>query len=94
VLGAGYYQGSAIYRYVVAELDATLKAGNPNLVFSNSVQHGFTVVDVRADQVQATFHLIPSSEVNKDYSKRADAELQGKFTTHAFRVQNGTITPA
>ncbi len=94
VLGAGYYQGSAIYRYVVAELDATLKAGNPNLVFSNSVQHGFTVVDVRADQVQATFHLIPSSEVNKDYSKRDDAELQGKFTTHAFRVQNGTITPA
>ncbi len=94
VLGAGYYQGSAIYRYVVAELDATLKAGNPNLVFSNSVQHGFMVVDVRPDQVQATFHLIPSSEVNKDYSKRADAELQGKFTTQAFRVQNGAITPA
>jgi alkaline phosphatase D len=94
VLGAGYYQGSAIYRYVVAELDATLKAGNPNLVFSNSVQHGFMMVDVRADQVQATYHLIPSSEVNKDYSKRDDAELQGKFTTHAFRVQNGTITPA
>jgi alkaline phosphatase D len=94
VLGAGYYQGSAIYRYVVAELDATLKAANPNLAFSNSVQHGFLMVDVGADQVQATYHLIPSSEVNKDYSKRAAAELQGKFTTHAFRVQNGAITPA
>jgi len=94
VLGAGYYAGSAIYRYVVADLDTTLKAGNPNLVFSDSVQHGFLVVDVQANQVQATYHLIPASEVNKDYSKRPEADLTGKFTTRSFRVQNGAITPA
>jgi alkaline phosphatase D len=93
VLGAGYYSGSAIYRYVVAELDPTLKAGNPNLVFSDSMQHGFMVVDVQANQVQATYHLIPSSEVNKDYSKRPD-DLPGKFTSRSFKVQNGAITPA
>jgi alkaline phosphatase D len=94
VLGAGYYPGSAIYNHVVARLDETLKAGNEKLVFSNSTEHGFLVVDVQADQAVATYHLIPSTEVDKDYSKRTPEELQRKFTTQRFRVQNGDITSA
>ncbi|WP_224241932.1 alkaline phosphatase D family protein [Hyalangium gracile] len=94
VMGAGYSQGSAIYRYAVAEMDATLKAGNPGLVFANSEAHGFMIVDIRADQAVATYHLIPSSEIHKDYSVRSAEELKSRFTTQAFRVQNGTITPA
>jgi alkaline phosphatase D len=94
VLGAGYYQGSAIYKYVVAGLDDTLKAGNPGLKFSNSTQHGFLVVDIQADKATATYHLIPSSEIDKDYSKRTAEELQRKFTTSRFVVQNGDITAA
>jgi len=94
VLGAGYYSGSAIYRHVVAELDATLKAGNDKLAYSNSTQHGFLVVDIQADQALATFHLISSTEVDKDYSKRTPGELQREFSTHSFRVKDGAITPA
>ncbi|KFE67579.1 alkaline phosphatase D family protein [Hyalangium minutum] len=94
VLGAGYYSGSAIYKYVVAQLDATLKAGNDKLVFSNSTQHGFLMVEVQADQAVATYHLIPSSEIDKDYSQRTPDELQRKFTTQSLRVQNGAITAA
>ena len=52
------------------------------------------VVDIQADQATATYHLIPSSEIDKDYSKRTPEELQRKFTTHRFRVQNGAITAA
>jgi alkaline phosphatase D len=94
VLGAGYYAGSAIYHHVVANLDATLKAGNPNLVFSDSTEHGFLVVDVQGEQAVATYHLIPSPEVDKDYSKRTPEELQRKFKTQSFRIQNGAITAA
>ncbi|MFL5344866.1 MAG: alkaline phosphatase D family protein [Hyalangium sp.] len=94
VMGAGYTQNSAIYRYAVAEMDATLKAGNPGMVFSNATAHGFLMVELRADQALATFHLIPSSEIHKDYSVRAEAQLKSQFSTQNFRIQNGAITPA
>ncbi|MBN1210688.1 MAG: alkaline phosphatase D family protein [Myxococcaceae bacterium] len=94
VVGAGYAQGSAIYEHAVRNMDATLKEGNPGLVFSNSEAHGFLVVELRANEALATYNLIPSSEVRKDYSLRSDGELQRQFTTQAFRIQGGEITPA
>ena len=92
VLAAGYAQGSPLYGYVVREMDTTLKAGNPNLVFSNSDAHGFVVLEVKANEAVATFHLIPSTEVNKDYSLKPAEELTAKATSQRLRVQNGTIT--
>jgi len=94
VRGAGFAQGSAIYRYIAVETDQTLRAANPNLVFTESDRHGFLVVEARPTEVMATYHLIPSSEVHKDYTKRTPEELQRQFITHALRVQNGTITNA
>ncbi len=94
LLGAGYYSGSAIYRYAVAEMDATLKAGNPGLAFANSEAHGFLMVEIRPDQALATYHLIPSSEIHKDYSLRSDDELRAKFISQSLVIQNGTITSA
>jgi len=94
VLGAGFAQGSPIYRYIAAETDQTLQAANPNLVFSESDSHGFVVVEVKPNELLATYHLIPSSEVHKDYTKRTTTELQGKFSTQTLRVQDGTITSA
>ncbi len=92
VVGAGYAQGSPLYRYVVAEMDKTLKEGNPGLVFSNSDAHGFVVLEVKADEALATFHLIPSTEVSKDYSLKPAEELQKKATSQQMRVQNSAIT--
>jgi alkaline phosphatase D len=93
VVGAGYAEGSALYRYAIAELDPTLKAGNPNIVFSNSENHGFVVLEVRPGEAVASFHLIPGSEVNKDYSRRNESELRNRFTRQDLRVQNGKVTP-
>jgi alkaline phosphatase D len=93
VIGAGYAQGSALYRYIALETDKTLKEANPNLAFSNTDSHGFVVLEVKANEALATYHLIPYTEVNKDYSLKPAEELEGKFTRQVLRVQNGTITP-
>jgi alkaline phosphatase D len=93
VQGAGFAQGSAIFRYIAVETDQTLRDANPRLVFTDSDRHGFVMVEVKPTELLATYHLIPSSEVHKDYTKRTDEELQGKFTTRTLRVQNNTITP-
>jgi alkaline phosphatase D len=93
VMGAGFSSGSPIYRYIALEMDKTLKEANPNLAFTNTDGHGFVVLEVKATEALASFHLIPSSEVHKDYSLRTDSELQGKFSRQTLRVQNGTITP-
>jgi alkaline phosphatase D len=92
VVGAGYAQGSPLYGYVVAEMDKTLKEGNPGLVFSNSDAHGFVVLEVKSNEALATFHLIPSTEVSKDYSLKPGEELEAKATSQRLRVQNGAIT--
>ncbi len=94
VMGAGFAQGSAIYQYVVREMDDTLKAGNPGLVFANSEAHGFLMVELKADEALATYHLIPSSEVRKDYSLRGSTELQRQFTTQSLRITDGEISEA
>jgi alkaline phosphatase D len=92
VMGAGFAQGSPIYRYIAVDIANTLKEGNPGLVVDNPDSHGYAVLEVRADQVVAAYHFIPSTEVHKDYSKRSTGELVGQFTTQTVRVQNGNIT--
>jgi alkaline phosphatase D len=92
VVGAGYAQGSPLYRYVVAEMDKTLKDSNPGLVYSNSDAHGFVLLEVKSNEALATFHLIPSTEVSKDYSLKPAEELSAKATSQRLRVQNGAIT--
>ncbi len=92
VVGAGYASGSPLYRYVVAEMDQTLKASNPGITFANSDAHGFVVLEVKPNEAVAAFHLIPSTEVNKDYSLKPSSELEQKFTRQNVRVQDGTIT--
>jgi alkaline phosphatase D len=94
VQGAGFAQGSPIFRYIAVETDQTLREANPRLAFTDSDSHGFLLVEARPTELMATYHLIPSSEVHKDYTKRPDGELTGKFTTKTLRVQNNTITSA
>jgi alkaline phosphatase D len=78
-------EGSPFYKYVVTELDQTLREGNADLLFTDTQQHGFVVVDVEAGSAKATFHLIPQAEAAVDYAGRA-GELPGKFTTQEFTV--------
>ncbi len=93
VRGAGYTTESAVYRHAVANMDATMKEANPGLVYSNADNHGFVVVEVKANEALASYHLISSKEVGFDYSLRPAESLAEKFTRRDFRVQNGNITP-
>ncbi|MBZ4414894.1 alkaline phosphatase [Myxococcus sp. RHSTA-1-4] len=92
LLGAGYGSGSTVYRYIVKELEDTMKAAHRGMRFADGDAHGFVMMEVKADEALATFHLIPSSEITKDYSLRTDEELSGKFATKQFRIKNDEIT--
>ncbi|NPC51779.1 metallophosphatase [Corallococcus sp. AB032C] len=94
LIGAGYSTGAPVYQHAVVEMEKTLMASNSGLRFADADSHGFVLVEVKADETLATFHLIPAGEVAKDYSKRADSELEAKFTAKTFRVKNSDIQPA
>ncbi|WP_439328995.1 alkaline phosphatase D family protein [Corallococcus carmarthensis] len=94
LIGAGYATGAPVYQHAVVEMEKTLQASNPGLRFADADSHGFVMVEVKADETLATFHLIPAAEVAKDYSKRSDSELEAKFTSRTFRVKNSDIQPA
>lgn len=91
VTAAGFPLGTAIYRYAVTEQENTLREGNPGIAFVNADAHGFTIVEVRADEAIATYHLIPSSEIRTDYSGQPEA-LAARFTRKDLRIRNGAIT--
>jgi alkaline phosphatase D len=92
-VGAGFDPMSAVYKYVVDQIDGTFLEGNPGIAFSDSDSHGFLVVELGADDALATFHLIPSANVQIDYSSRS-TELNAKFVQKKFRVTPGAIVPA
>ncbi|MGZ3459610.1 MAG: alkaline phosphatase D family protein, partial [Archangium sp.] len=93
VAAAGFPPGTAVYRYVVTEMGATFREGNPGLVFVDTDAHGFTVVELDADGARATYHLIPSKEVKVDYADRPE-ELDALFSRKDFLVRPGAIDAA
>jgi alkaline phosphatase D len=92
-LASGFDENSAIYRYVVTEIDQTFKAGNPGIAFADSDRHGFMIVELAADSAVATFHLTDSVNVATDYGTKP-GDLPAAFQTKAFKVTAGTIVPA
>ncbi|WNG38697.1 metallophosphatase [Archangium violaceum] len=93
VLAAGFPADSSVYRRVVTEMESTLRASNPGIVFTNADAHGFVVLEARANEALATFHLIPSSEVKTNYADQPEA-LAGKFTQKTLRVRDGALIDA
>jgi alkaline phosphatase D len=96
VIAAGFKPGGTdnLYHEVVENLEPLLKESNPSIVDVNTTTHGFLVIEVGSGAATGTFHRIPASEVTTDYSQQGAATLSSKFTTVAFKVENGTITPA
>ncbi len=89
---AGFDETSAVYRYVVTDIDKTFAEGNPSIAFQDSDKHGFLIVDVGPDSVLATFHLTPSANVVIDY-ETMQPELASQFEETALRVTPGMIVP-
>jgi alkaline phosphatase D len=88
VEAAGFPPGSAVYRYVVTEQEATFREGNPGIAFVDTDAHGFSVVEVGPEEVKAAYHLLPSSEVRVDYGARPE-ELAARFSRSDFRIRPG-----
>jgi alkaline phosphatase D len=94
VEAAGFPPGTAVYRYVVTEQEATFREGNPGIAFVDTDAHGFTVVEVGPEEVRAAYHLLPSTEARVDHGARPE-ELAARFSRSDFRVRpGGTIDAA
>ncbi|NVJ04489.1 alkaline phosphatase D family protein [Myxococcus sp. AM001] len=94
VIGAGFSSGSSVYRYIVEELDKSLKEAHPGMAFVDGDAHGFVVLEVGGTEAKAAFHLIPSTEIARDYSLRSPAELTAKAFRRDFVIKDGAITAA
>ncbi|MCY1072941.1 alkaline phosphatase D family protein [Archangium lansingense] len=93
VEAAGFPPGTAVYRYVVTEQEATFREGNPGITFVDSDAHGFTVLEVGPEVVRAAYHLIPSSEVRVNYAEQPE-KLAARFSRQDFLVRPGVIDVA
>ncbi|WP_233261360.1 alkaline phosphatase [Vitiosangium sp. GDMCC 1.1324] len=93
VAAAGFPPGTAVYRYVVTEMEATFREANPGIAFVDTDRHGFTVVEVGSEEARASYHLIPSAHIGEDYADRPE-ELAGLFSRLDFRVRPGSIDVA
>jgi len=87
---AGFPPGSAVFRYIVTEQEATFREGNPGIAFVDSDSHGFTVVEVGPEEVRAAYHLVPLDAVRVDFSDEDEA-LAARFSRRDFRVRPGSI---
>jgi alkaline phosphatase D len=92
-VNAGFDETTAVYRYVVTEADASFKAANPGIKFSDTDSNGFLVVELGAQDGAATFYLINSAETQNDYSGKS-ADLANKVTSMSFQIGPGSITGA
>lgn len=79
--------GAAVLAYALDSLvmDPTLKP-SPQMAYMHISAHGFSVCEVDAAEVRATYYLTPEANVMKRLS---DAELAEAFTTEKFKVLNG-----
>jgi alkaline phosphatase D len=92
VLQAGFAEDSALYQHVVTDIAQTLSSGNSGIAFNDPDSHGFLLVEVSQTSARATFHLLPSSEVQNNYEGRS-AELAAKFVSKSFAIAGGAIEP-
>jgi alkaline phosphatase D len=84
---------SNVYRYAITDMEKTFQEAHPGLAFAEASSHGYVTVEVKnASEAEATFFLLPYTEVETDYSQRA-GELAGKVTARRFLVRQGAITP-
>ncbi len=91
-IALGFGIDSPAYAKVVANLDQTLREGNPAISFTASDQHGFVIVEVGDSEAQATFHLISQSEVTTDSTGLAAPALAMKFSSQKFKIAGNTVT--
>jgi alkaline phosphatase D len=91
VTAAGIDPSSQAVSLLLLGLDGLFEQGNPALEVSDSTAHGMVVLSVDVDQIAATYHLIPASEVSTSYAGRS-ADLAKKTRKIVLKVEPGKIT--
>ncbi|HEY3594589.1 MAG TPA: alkaline phosphatase D family protein, partial [Polyangiaceae bacterium] len=94
-VAAGFDETSAVYRYVVTDIDGTFQAANPQIVFSDTDSNGFLVVELggaNGGTGTATFYLLASTETQNDYSS-SPSDLTAKVLTKTLQLGPSSITP-
>jgi alkaline phosphatase D len=83
--------GAPVLAVLVQSLlqDPVLKP-NPHLAYADLERHGFTLLDVSASELRATFHAIAESEALVD--RGDDPELAKRFAAVELRVKAGSGT--
>jgi alkaline phosphatase D len=84
--GAGYKEGTPVYKYAVTQLDDSFKEGNPSLLLSRQ-EHGYLLVRAAGDGMKATFMLAPEELVSKRLYD--DPSLAGSFKPQVVNVKDG-----
>src|SRR5262249_23066556 len=88
-----FQPGGAIYEALVNGLAQLFTASTAGAIkYVNPSAHGYLDIAFGPTKATATFHTIPATEVTTDYSQRTD--LDSKFTTVAFDIAGGVLTPA
>jgi alkaline phosphatase D len=72
---------------IVGLLQDPVTKPSPQLAYANITDHGFVVLEVGADKVDAEFHFIKGSTDTTNLY--ADATLNDQFETMRFTVKNG-----
>src|SRR5262249_8923123 len=87
-----FQPGGAIYEALGNGLAQLLQVSTGGAIKSaNPSAHGYLDITFGQSKATATFHTIPATEVTTDYSQRSD--LDSKFTTVAFDIAGGVLTP-
>ena len=88
-----FQPGGAVYEQLVNKLPQLFQASTGGAIkFVDTSSHGYLQVSVQASQIQATFVLIPASEVTKDYTKQPAGALDAQVTRVELAIANGAIT--
>jgi len=88
-----FQPGGAVYDALVNNLPQLFQLSTGGAIkFVDTSSHGYLQVNVAQPQIQATFVLIPATEVTKDYTKQPAGALEAQVTRVELTVANGAIT--
>lgn len=88
-----FQPGGAVYEALVNNLPQLFQAGTGGAIkFVDTSSHGYLQISVTEPQIQATFVLIPASQVTVDYSKQPAGALETNVTRVQLGIAGGAIT--
>lgn len=83
--------GLPAFKAVIDNLEAFLRYANPDMTFASNSHQGVMTFEAKADELLATYHLIPEDQVSTSYYDKL-AELEKLVLRKTFRVKDNAIS--